>query len=79
MAIYRQAHHEYEWWMLPLVAGAPIVLLLFENRLLDKAPPWLAPSIRVGSVAILVGVALYFGLGTIESAGGEADPMDMYR
>lgn len=79
VAIYRQTHHEFEWWMLMLAGGAPIVLLCFENRLLDKAPPWLATTIRVGSVAIVVGIGLYYGLGTIEAGDADADPMLMYQ
>ena len=75
------------FWLRPVMVPFVLAVLLtyvlrppmdwMTNKL--KAPPWLATTIRVGSVAIVVGIGLYYGLGTIEAGDADADPMLMYQ
>jgi len=76
VATYRQAYHEIPWWAILLVAGAPLVLLPLEIKVMEKMPPWSQALLRIVCVAILVGLGLVFGL-----SGGQAgdEMMSIYQ
>lgn len=76
VAGYRQTFHEIPWWCFLLIAASPLALLPFELKLFDKLPPWGGVALRLGVVAILIGLGLLYGM-----SGGEPefDPMSEYQ
>ena len=80
-AMYFHGEHgdALRWWHLALIAGAPLSLLLFENRLVETLPNWARATVRFGAVVVLVALgtwSAYAATNTSSDAGGGSDAGD---
>lgn len=68
VAGFRQTYGDFPWWCWGLVVGSPVVLLLFENPIVDRFPAWLQTTMRIVAVAIpiAIGVAIAVGAGAAD-------------